>query len=51
MIVIFTEEEMKHINTTENAWTIKSDCPDSMRKRIEKKLYYIYHRKTILERR
>ena len=42
MIVVFTEAEMEHINTKRFRWTVKDDCPESMRKRIERKLGYLY---------
>lgn len=49
MIVVFTEEEMEYIITRRNKWTIRSDCPKSMRSRIEKKLHNIYYRKNMIK--
>lgn len=42
MIVIFAEKEMEHINTKKFRWTIKDDCPDNIKKRLKKKLDYLY---------
>lgn len=37
MHIIFTEDEMKYINTKAFGWPIKDQCPDKIRKSIERK--------------
>lgn len=37
MHIIFTEQELKWINTQKFGWQIKKDCPPDIRKSIEKK--------------
>lgn len=48
MHIIFTEQELKWIDTKIWGWKIKKDCPSDIRKRIEKKLKRLDHQ---LERR
>ena len=40
MIIFFTEEERKWMDTKTIGWPIKDDCPDDIRKSIEKKKQY-----------
>lgn len=37
MHIIFTEDELKYINTKAFGWPIKDKCPDTIRKSIERK--------------
>lgn len=37
MHIIFTEEEKRWIDTKKFGWPIKEDCPEEIKKRIEKK--------------
>lgn len=45
MTVYFSDLELEYINQMPFHWTIKDDCPKSMRKSIEKKLNYLYGKK------
>ena len=45
MTVYFSDLELEYINQKPFHWTIKADCPRSMRKGIEKKLNYLYSKK------
>ena len=38
MHIIFSTEEMKWISMRPFNWTVKSECPEAIRKDIEKKL-------------
>ncbi len=46
MHIIFSKEELKWINTSTWGWEIKKGCPDSIRKSIEKKKYYLNNQNT-----
>ena len=41
MHIIFSKEELNWIDTDKWGWKIKKGCPDSIRKSIEKKKYYL----------
>lgn len=42
MHIYFTPEELEQINKDPFHWTIKKDCPESIKKRLEAKLELLY---------
>lgn len=45
MTIRFTEEELKWIDKKPFNWTIKDNCPSSLKKDIMRKLEILYTRK------
>lgn len=46
MTIVFSDKEMEYIEQKPFHWTIKKDCPESLRKGIEKKLKRLYDKKS-----
>lgn len=46
MVMLFTKEEIKYINARKGMWSVSSECPQELRRTIEKKINALRVRKS-----